>query len=261
MYLSNRVSPTTRSPLSAIFVLLLLALTGCTQPDLTDPQYIVDKAIEAHGSLMLNNARVEFDYRGKHFIATRDNGVFSYERVYTDSTGDVHEVLNNEEVFKKVNGERVELTEKKRYSIEETLNSVVYFGLLPYFLNDLAVQKRYVGTAQVEGEPYHKIEITFAQEQGGPDYEDQFIYWFHQETYTLDYLAYAFLINDGGTRLRKAYNIRDIEGVRIADFYNYASDILTQPGDPIETYDQLLEEGNIRLLSEIKLENVTIQPL
>ena len=119
---------------------------GCTNaPDLTDPQYIVDRSIEAHGSATLNKAIIEFDHRGKHFKATRNDGLFSYERTYTDSTGSVREVLNNDEVFKEINGNRVELTEKKRYSVQETLNSVLYFGFLPFFLNDPAVQKKIPG--------------------------------------------------------------------------------------------------------------------
>ena len=71
--------------------------------------------------------------------------LFSYERTFTDSTGDVRQVLNNEEVFQEINGQRTDLTEKKRYSIQETLNSVVYFGLVPYFLNDPPVKKKIPG--------------------------------------------------------------------------------------------------------------------
>ena len=240
----------------------VLFFTGCTNaPDLTDPQYIVDRAMEAHGSAHLNQAIIEFDYRGKHFKATRNDGLFSYERTYTDSTGTVREVLNNDEVFKEIDGERVELTEKKRYSIQETLNSVVYFGFVPFFLNDSAVQKNYLGETIVEDAPYLLVEITFSQENGGPDYEDRFVYWFNKDTYTMDYLAYDFHINDGGTRLRKAYNIRTVEGVRISDFYNYSSEVLPQPGTPIETYGDVLTRGDAKLLSEINLENVTIRQI
>ncbi len=234
----------------------ILVLAACQPTD--DPQYIIDRAIEAHGGAVIDHSEIAFDYRGKHFKALRDGGRFSYERIYTDSTGDVHEVLNNDEVFKMVNGERVELEEKKRYSIQETLNSVVYFGLVPYFLNDPPVIKKYLGTDSVEGAPYHMVEITFMQEGGGPDYEDRFIFWFHQDQFTMDYLAYDFHINDGGTRFRKAFNVRTINGIRFADFFNFASDALPQPGTPIETYPRLLEADSLNLLSEIIWENVTV---
>ena len=244
----------------ATLTFLFFSIYGCTKsPDLTDPQYIIDRAIGAHGSDRLNRSVIEFDYRDKHFTATRKDGVFSYERTYTDSTGNVREVLNNDEVFKEINGERVELTEKKRYSIQETLNSVVYFGFVPFFLNDPAVQKRYLGESTVENAPYLLVEVTFSQENGGPDYEDRFVYWVHKESFTMDYLAYDFQINDGGTRFRKAYNIRTIEGVRVADFYNYSSELLPQPGTQIETYGDVLANGDAKLLSEINLENVSIR--
>lgn len=240
-----------------LFITLLVA--GCAPTD--DPQYIVDKAIAAHGGSVLDAAVIEFDYRGKHFKATRNNGLFVYERMYEDSTGSIREVLNNDEAFMEVDGERVEITEKKRYSIQETNNSVVYFGFVPYFLNDPAVQKKYLGTTTIDGAPYHEVEITFRAEDGGPDYEDRFVYWFHAEHYTMDYLAYDYLINDGGTRFRESYNVRTIEGVRVADFKNYKSEVIAKPGDPIEDYETLLDTDQITLLSEIILENVQIRRL
>ncbi len=251
----------THSRLRTFIVATLVTITfaGCTPSD--DPQYIVDKAIAAHGGTLLDNAVIEFDYRGKHFKATRNNGLYEYVRTYDDSTGSIREVLNNDGVYREVDGERVDITEKKRYSIQETNNSVVYFGFVPYFLNDPAVQKKYLGTTTVDGAAYHKIEITFSAENGGPDYEDRFVYWFNAETYTMDYLAYDYLINDGGTRFRQAFNIRTIEGVRVADFKNYKSEVIPKPGAPIEDYDTLLGTEDIKLLSEIKLENVEIRRL
>ena len=241
------------------FIALAWSLAACAPTD--DPQYIVDRAIEAHGGAVIDRAVIEFDYRGAHFKATRDRGLFSYEKTFNDSTGKVRQVLNNDEVFQEIDGVRTDLTEKKRYSIQETLNSVVYFGLVPYFLNDPPVMKKYLAKTTIENEPYHEIEITFKKEGGGPDYEDRFIYWIHAERYTMDYLAYDFHINDGGTRFRKAYNVRTIEGVRIADFHNYTSDELPQPGTPIESYEELAANDRIELLSEIEWENVEVHPL
>ena len=77
----------------------------------------------------------------------------------------------------------------------------------------------------------------------------------------MDYLAYDFHINDGGTRFREAFNIRTIEGVRVSDFKNYKSDLLPQPGTPIEDYETLIDTDDLELLSEIKLENVQIRRL
>ncbi len=84
-----------------------------------------------------------------------------------------------------------------------SVNSVAYFALLPFRLNDAAVNKRYIGTSEIKGEPYFEIEVTFQQKGGGKDHDDVFIYWIHQQHFTMDYLAYSFIVDGGGTRFRK----------------------------------------------------------
>ena len=187
--------------------------------------------------------------------------MFQYERFYDDSTGSVHEVLNNDDLYREVDGVRVTLTEKEWLKMEEDVNSVVYFALLPFPLNDPAVQKRYLGTATLDDEPYHKVEVTFAQEGGGRDYSDRFIYWFHRDRGTMDYLSYFYYTNVTGSRFRKAYNVRDIGGVRFADFHNYKADVDTFRLDNVEHYDAAYHAGGLSVVSEIVLENVTVTPL
>ena len=236
-----------------------LLLGACASSPDADPQAIVDRAIAAHGGERLDRAEVEFDFRGRHFTVTRDDGQFTYARTYTDSTGaDVRDVLTNDGVYREVDGERVALSEEERLGVESGVNSVVYFALLPYFLNDPAVQKRYLGEASVEGEPYDKVEVTFRKEGGGQDYEDRFVYWFHRDRHTMDYLAYTFHVNGGGTRFRQAVNPRTVGGVRFADYLNGGADTL---GTPIERYDEMLAAGEIDSISEIRLENIEVRPL
>ena len=259
-----------------VFVLVLLLLAACAQGDVEEAldanvtptaapvdqaQAIVDQAIAAHGGDRLRQAVVEFDFRDKHFKIIRNGGTYSYERTYTDSTGAVLEVLNNDGIYREVNGVPVTLTEDEKTRLATPLNSVPYFALLPFNLNDPAVQKRYLGEAEIEGRPYHKIEVTFQQEGGGRDFEDRFIYWFDKDRHTMDYMAYDFHINDGGTRFRQAFNTRTVGGVRFADYHNFVSDSLPGPETAIERYDDFMQTGAVRLLSEIILDNVTVQPL
>ena len=240
-------------------VLALLLMEGCTPTSDADPQGIVDRAMAAHGSENLDQAEVEFDFRDRHFVVTRDGGRFTYERTFTDSTGaDVRDVLTNDSLYREVDGERVELTEEERLSAETGVNSVVYFALLPYFLNDPAVEKRYLGEATIEGEPYDKVEVTFQEEGGGQDYQDRYVYWFHQDEHTMDYLAYSFEVNGGGTRFRQAVNPRVVGGVRFADYLNGGADTL---GTPIHRYDEMLAAGEIDPISEIELKNIDVRPL
>ena len=259
-----------------LFVLLLLLLSACAQGEVDEAieangnpasapvdrvQAIVDQAIAVHGGEVLQHAVVEFDFRDKHFKITRDGGLYSYVRTYTDSTGRVREVLNNDGIYREVDGAPVALTEEQTNRLATPLNSVPYFALLPFNLNDPAVQKRYLGEADMEGQPYHKVEVTFYQEGGGGDFEDRFIYWFHREQHTMDYFAYGFYRDEGGTRFRKAFNARTIGGARFADYHNFVSDSLPGPETAIERYDAFMEAGAVELLSEIILDNVTVQPL
>jgi hypothetical protein len=237
-----------------VFVLVLLAACAAE----SDPQAIVDRAIEAHGGDVLRHSIVSFDFRGRHFQAARDGGRFTYERRFTDSTGSIRDVLTNDDLYREVDGRRVVLTEERLRSVERGVNSVLYFALLPFNLNDPAVQKRYLGATEIEGEPYHEVEVTFRQEGGGRDYQDRFVYWFHARRHTMDYLAYTFEEDGGGTRFRKALNPRTVGGVRFADYANYTADTL---GRAIERYDDLLPTGTLTPFSAIVLENIRVQPL
>ena len=138
-----------------------------------------------------------------------------------------------------------------------SVNSVHYFALLPYGLNDPAVVKTYVGEESLGQKTYHKLEITFMQDGGGKDHDDVFIYWFDVDTYRLDYLAYKYYTDGGGMRFREAFNQRVINGIHLADYENYKPE---QPTE-LEKMGQAFESGTLKLLSTIALENVSVELL
>lgn len=194
-------------------------------------------------------------------MVTRDDGMFSYERTYVEEGDSLREVLTNNGVYREINGEAVVMTADEERRLLTPLNSVPYFALLPLNLMDPAVQARSLGATTINGEPYYEIEVTFQEEGGGRDYQDRYVYWFHRQNHTMDFLAYTFHTGDGGTRFREAYNIRTINGVRFADYHNYTADALESPNSPIETFDDLFQAGQVDLLSEIDLENIIVEPL
>ena len=247
------VSPTPL--LWCLLVLLGLASAGCNrQPEV---QQIVDRAQKAHGSQVLDKASVSFDFRDRTYRAERDGGQYTYYRIFSDTTGQVQDVLTNTSFTRTVNGQEVELTEKQKTAFTASVNSVIYFAYLPHFLNDPAVRKEYVGEAEVKGEPYHKVRVTFAEEGGGEDFEDVFVYWFHRDRHTLDYFAYSYEEDDGlGTRFREAYNPREVNGVRFQDYVNYKTDSMQVP---LEQYDRLFRNGHLTELSRIELEGVEVK--
>ena len=233
---------------------LLFILASCnTQPD---PQQIINRSIEAHGGDQLQQSHLSFDFRKKHYEVDFDGGLFRYESVLNDSTGQIQDVLTNQGFTREVNGQVLNLSEEDNTKYKNSLNSVVYFALLPYFLTDPAANTQLLGTTTIQRNPYYGIKVTFDQEGGGTDYEDVFIYWIHQEDYTMDYLAYSFHVNDGGTRFREAYNVREIGGIRFADYINYES---TEEDFALEDYEQLFQESKVEELSRINLENISVE--
>jgi hypothetical protein len=241
-------------PKELVFLgLLLIGPLSCDRRP--DAGAIVDRAIETHGGKRYQRFYLSFDFRDRHYTARRDGGLFAYERSFSDSTGQVRDVLSNEGFFREVNGRKVALTDKKEAAYTASVNSVIYFMLLPYGLNDEAVVKRYAGEASIDGRRYHKIEVTFRQEGGGKDYTDTFMYWIDQDQHTVDYLAYT----NEGLRFRKAINPRFVNGIRFADYLNYESKLY--PKAPIASLDSLFTAGKLNKLSEIINTHIEVKDL
>lgn len=235
--------------------LLLAAMVSCSEP--IDPQKIIDKAIQTHGGLKLESSRIEFDFRNKHYTMQMSEGQSEYTRSFQDSLGNVRDVLiNSSALTRYVNDTVVNLTEEWEGKYGNSVNSVLYFTKLPLGLNDPAVVKEYIGEKYINREPYHKIRVTFQQEGGGTDHEDVFVYWFHQEKGTLDYLAYKYLTDGGGTRFRQAINRRIVEGITFQDYVNYKAE---SKEVPVENHDEYFETGKLIELSRIINENIVVK--
>lgn len=239
----------------ASFIIAGLILWSCDST-LTDPQKIVDKTIAASGGDKYQHSKIEFDFRGRHYIASRQGGSFSYERVFTDSTDTIHDYVTNEGFKREINGEKVEVIDSMATKYTSSTNSVNYFALLPYGLNDESVVKKFLGETVIGNKPYYKIQVTFRAEGGGEDFEDIYLYWIHQQDFTVDYLAYSFAEDDETSfRFRVAYNPRIVEGIRFQDYINFKPDNNALKVDQAE---DLYKEGKLIELSRIETENVKV---
>jgi hypothetical protein len=263
--------------LLAALLALPLLLTACaddTSSDASTPDAktgdslsadeLIRNAVDAHGGPVIDTSVVTFTFRGARFRLLHDHGRFRYERITTDSSGArVREVLSNDSLYRTVDGQRVTLDEEERSAMNTTVNSVSYFALLPHKLTDPAVRAQRLGIDTVRGTPYYRVEVTFAQDGGGQDWEDRFVYWFDADTYDMDFLAYAYGLGsdeeEPGHRFREAYNVRRINGVRIADYINYTDATLTP--STLESYPNRLGTETLREVSRVKLDSVTVQPL
>jgi hypothetical protein len=238
-------------------MIFLIACKSEHSDNLNQAQLIIDEAIKVHGGEKFEKLQASFDFRKYHFDIFRKGGVFQYTRSFQDSTGAYIDIKNNEGVARTVDGKVVQMDEKTESNVNESINSQVYFALLPFGLNDAAVNKKLLGESVIGGKPYYEIEVTFQEEGGGKDFEDVFVYWIHKEKKTMDYLAYKFHVNGGGIRFRKAYNIRNEGGIMWADYINYKE---IEGDATLDQYDQLWEEGKLKELSRIELKNVKVQP-
>ncbi len=241
-----------------ILLLLPLLALSCAGPG--DPAaQVVEESIRTHGGAEFERSQVTFQFREADFRVIRDQGRFLYERTFTDSDGRlIREGMENDETWREVEGERTSLSPQDRARVETAVNSVVYFGFLPFRLDDPAVVLRDLGEGEVGGEPYRKIEVTFLEEGGGGDWEDRFVYWFHARDHTLDYLAYRFDPGSDGTRFRRAVNRRSVGDIVVQDYENYAA---VEDISDIAEYDALLGSDGLRLVSMVELEGVEVSPL
>jgi hypothetical protein len=226
--------------------------SGCSDK----AQDVVDKAIDTHGGKAFESFFLEFDFRDRHYTAARDGGFFEYTREFTDTTGRIKDVLSNDGFVRYRNDAPVEISDERKAAFTRSVNSVIYFMLLPFQLNDDAVNKKWLGETTIRGESYQVIQVTFDKAGGGEDHEDVFRYWFHSEKNTMDYFAYSYKTEGGGIRFREAINPRRVGGILIQDYINF------RPEDeslPIDSLEPMFLAGRLRKLSEIRLENVRVK--
>jgi hypothetical protein len=240
--------------ITLILVFSWTVLQSCKP--VSEAQKIVDRSIESHGGKLFESSNISFDFRDRHYEISKNPSKFQYTREFTDSTGQVKDVLNNNGFVRTINGEEVSLPEDRVKAFSNSVNSVAYFTFLPYGLNDAAVFKSYLGDAELEGKKYHKVKVTFSEEGGGEDFDDIFIYWINADTHLLDYMAYSYHTDGGGVRFRKAIRKHEIAGLILQDYENYKPE---DKNTPVEEMEDLFKEGKLELLSEIILENVIVE--
>jgi hypothetical protein len=237
---------------------LTLLIFGLSLLGLLDPingqnaQSIVDLAITTHGGDRYTNASYQYDFRKHRYTYIYNDGDYHYERF--NQSDQIKDVLSNEGFTRYIKGKKVTLPVKEVQKHSGTVNSIHYFAFLPFFLNDPAVNKAYIGTSTINDQDYHKIQVTFDQVGGGVDHEDVYVYWINQQSHTVDFLAYSFRVNGGGVRFRSAYNRRNVGGIIFQDYINFKHDKNT----PVSDLDTLYVSKKLIELSRIELKNIQV---
>ncbi len=243
-----------------IFSIFSVFLISCQQenPD-SKTQNIVKQTMAAHGSDKLLNQDISFTFRKKQYGVKRTDNQYIYTHSFKDTVGQMEfELINSSEISAKIDGTPALLNTKQKSRFKEGINSVLYFLQLPYGLNDQAVNKKYEGTTKVKGKDYELISVTFKQEGGGKDFQDEYLYWISKETNKIDFLAYNYIVNGGGVRFREAINRRTINGITFQDYINYMP---SSKKTPLKELDDLFEKGQLKELSRILSEDITVSKL
>lgn len=230
---------------------LCVVFWQCTPRTTSDSKAkaIIEQCVQAHGGTNYRNLDVSFDFRKFSVRIQQTDTSFVYERSTRDSLGnEIRDRLSNRGFERSFNGQVQTLSAKDTDKYREGTNSIAYFVLLPYKLQDPAVNLEYLGETTLNGQTYDKIKVWFDAEGGGKDHEDVFCYWINRQTHTLDYLAYA----NGGPRFRKATKRERVAGVVFQDYENYEIQDTTLASPD---YDKAFAAGKAKLLSKIEQTN------
>ncbi len=216
-------------------------------------QKIIDNSIVAHGHQKFNQLHLEFSFRDYHYVLHRDAKQTVYSRqIETDSRTIKDVYPTNDKLTRYVNGQAIGLNDSIVNLYQNSLNAVMYFMELPFKLNDPPVIKQFREEVFIDNKKYYSIEVTF---QENLEHQDVYYYWINHETYLIDYFAYSFQNNGGGTRFRKAINRRSINGVLFQDYENYRP---KEKFVPLESLPDLFIKNQLILVSKILKENISI---
>jgi Family of unknown function (DUF6503) len=218
---------------------------------------IINKSIEVSGGENFKRSSLKFEFRDTYYQALRKYNEFLLVRLNVDGNDSIFDMLSNVG-FERYNNETfVKLEDSIAKKYEASVNSVHYFSVLPYGLNDEAVHKTLLENEKIKDKDYYKIKVTFDAVGGGEDFEDIFIYWIDITTFKVDYFAYSYNETDGvGMRFREAYNERYINSLRFVDYNNYKSE---DTSVALENLGKAFEDNQLKLLSKIELENVEVK--
>ncbi|MBT8305259.1 MAG: deoxyribose-phosphate aldolase [Bacteroidia bacterium] len=239
-----------------IILVLSTLIISCNNKDSLSAEEIVDRAILEAGGDRIRKSKIEFDFRDMTYCAVRGKNEFKLERMSIKDSMATIDILSNTYFLRIINDKDIELADSIKLKYSNSVNSVHYFSVLPYGLNDGAAKKRLLGETKIKDNRYYKIEVTFEEEGGGTDFDDIFVYWVNPKDFHVDYLAYEFHVDGGGVRFREAKNKRRINGVLFMDYNNY------KPSDKdVSVYDldSLFEDSRLEFLSSIELKNINVE--
>jgi hypothetical protein len=226
--------------------------TITTEKPLSKADSIVNEAIEAHGGELYDNADYSFEFRGKKYRFQNNGIAYTYSSEIQKGDSLIKDIMRPDKFERSINNSLQSLTKKDVDKYSEAINSVIYFATLPHKLKDASVNKEFIEETKIKGKSYDVIKVTFGQDGGGKDFDDEYHYWINKDTHKIDYLAYSYQVNDGGVRFRSAFNTRVVAGVTFQDYINYEAPVNTN----LKDLPLLYEQAKLKEVSQILTKNV-----
>ncbi len=234
---------------------MFLILVSCSNSSRISTSQIINKSIKAHGWDQ-EDFSIVFDFRDYQYELKRKNKFYSFQRTTKKEGNVVKDLMSSKKKLKRfINNKSVELSDSMTNVFSNSLNSVMYFFQLPRPLKDQAVITKYLGLAKIFNEKYWTIKVTFKENGGGKDYQDEFRYWININNGQIDYLAYNYLTEGGGTRFRQAVNKQLNQGFIFQDYINFKPNVKFVSLDSLPI---LFEAGNLIKVSNIKNKNIRV---
>lgn len=237
-----------------VFPILLLSF-ACQSPKSKKVEEIINTVVVNSGfdSAIFS---VNFDFRDHHYSLTQKPSFYSFSRSIIQNEIEVKDVMTPNQPLKRyLDGVPIKISDSIRGVYSNSLNSVMYFFQLPKPLQDPSVIKVLMSSIEINGYSYWTIKVTFKEEGGGEDYQDEYRYWINQNNYEIDFLAYNYQSDGGGTRFRRAINKRKINGIFFQDYENYKP---FQIFEQLDNLPKLFEQGNLELISLIENKNIIV---
>ena len=236
------------------FFLLCIFLLGCSS-EYSKEKLIIEKSVQVYGWNQ-KEFSIVFDFRDYKYKLTRKPNFFSYQRSTVKKGVLVRDVMTSNSKLKRYLDENPFILSDSLTDIySNSLNSVMYFFQLPRPLNDPAVIVNYNGEKAISNKVYWTLKVKFQEKDGGKDFQDEFRYWIDPKSGYIDYLAYSYLTDGGGTRFRKAKNVRENNGFIFQDYTNFRP---VKKFTSLDSLPILYERGKLILVSEIENKNIKV---
>jgi len=234
---------------------IFLFFLSCQSPKTENAEEIIQKALHQSG-FDKPSFSVDFDFRDYHYTLIRKPSFYSFSRSTIQKDVEVKDVMTSSKPLQRfIDGKVIQLSDSLQRVYSNSLNSVMYFFQLPKPLQDTAAIKELVGAVVIHGESYWTLKVTFKEEGGGEDFQDEYRYWINQKNHEIDYLAYNYLTDGGGTRFRRAVNKRKIEGIFFQDYVNYKP---FQKFEQLDSLPSLFEQEELEQVSLIENKNIRV---